>query len=160
MRIHVKKKGDSGVLESKGRKAQEMGARYFFKGAEGEELGGIDFSEEVRDGVRFERPYCYRDQSGYLEHMALDEKKMKRLCIWIAVYLGRVPQINSECTSIDLKGVAEKMLGFYISNADIKKAMIESGYKTYKTDVIKNRYWNFNVSKKQFARIKSLAKSY
>ena len=91
---------------------------------------------------KYESPYCYIKKGEYVEWLQLSEEEKEILYQSIRDNLTPIKTINTRHSSYRLKHIFESKLGFYISNADLKKAMTECGYK-HKSYGIN---WCFNVS--------------
>lgn len=90
--------------------------------------------------------YCY----GGVEWLTLSNERQESLKDWISRNLKRTTRKNDRVTSYGLKHIAERRLRFYISNADMKKAMAECGFSCYGTG---NQNWFFNVSQRSINEV-------
>ena len=69
---------------------------------------------------------------------------------WIKTYLKPIKTINRQWHSYGLKHMCERMIGRYVSEAEMKEAMIKEGYISHKKD----KYpWHFNISNKNMENI-------
>lgn len=94
---------------------------------------------------RIDPKYCYFDGHNYVESLTLNEEGEKILHDCIMHDVRKIKSINYRHTSYGMKHVIETCVNFYISNADLKKAMVECGFTATQTDKIN---WHFNVSEK------------
>lgn len=90
--------------------------------------------------------YCYNGK----EWLTLSDERQNALKDWIDANLMKIKRKNSQVTSYGLKHMAEKRLRFYVSNADMKKAMAESGFDCYETE---RQNWFFNVSQRSVKEV-------
>ena len=86
-------------------------------------------------------------ETKYNEPFTLDQEKELLLREWCS-RLVKIQTINCKFNSYKLKHMAEKELGFYVSNLDFKSVMHDLGFK-YKVEDI-NEY--YNLSSKQFKK--------
>lgn len=100
---------------------------------------------------RIERPFCYRDK----EYITLSEEEHESVKQFIRKYFKPISTINEKSNSYMLKHLIENRIGFYLSNADCKKAMIECGY-TYRPIKYCPINWVFNVSAKSIKEAKKI----
>ncbi|GEM_PF-4707429 len=91
---------------------------------------------------RIDPKYCYYDGQRYAESLTLNEegKRILRECIRHDV--RKIKGMNYKRTSYGMKHAIENYIDFYISNADLKKAMVECGFTAKHTDEIN---WLFNA---------------
>ena len=85
--------------------------------------------------------------TNYNEPFTLDEEAELLLREWCS-RLVRIKTINCKFSSYKLKHIAEKELGFYVSNLDFKSIMHDLGFD-YRVEGI-NEY--YNLSSKQFRK--------
>ncbi len=87
-----------------------------------------------------DRNYCCQGEA-----LTLTDSRYVRLLNFINKNLRPIKTINYKTSSYGLKHIIEKRIGFYVSNADCKKAMTECGYIHDHGDC---RNWRFNVSER------------
>lgn len=77
----------------------------------------------------------------------LEEEKQKAVLKWVRQNLKQKKTINYRHTSYGLKHLCERMVGFYVHNDVMKKALILEGYKvdTFRNGQLKLN-WFFNIS--------------
>ena len=82
-----------------------------------------------------------------------DNLENELLLRWIDDNLMRIGSINRSITSYGLKHLAERQLGFYVSNDKLKDSMIFAGFKFV---ALNNNSVNlyFNVSQKSINKLK------
>ena len=85
--------------------------------------------------------------TNFNESFTLDKETESLLREWCSRLVKR-QTINCKFSSYKLKHIAEKELGFYVSNLDFKTIMHDLGFK-YKVEGI-NEY--YNLSSKQFTK--------
>lgn len=96
----------------------------------------------------------YKHKDGTQESFTLNQQQQDELEAFIRLHFGRKAKaINTRWSSYDLKHMAQSMLGFYVSNADIKKTMLECGFRADIRDVESEINWHFNISKADFNRL-------
>ena len=98
-----------------------------------------------------EMEYCFHDK----EKLTLTDEQQAVLKKWISDNLKKRRWQNTKISSYGLKHIAEKLVGFYVSNADMKKAMVESGFECYRTNEIN---WNFNVTQQSINKVFEMAR--
>lgn len=99
----------------------------------------------------YDSSYCFRYKDGTKEFLTLSESEENQLVSYIRHHLQARKTINTKHSSYGLKHLFEKRLGFYVSNADCKKAMMHCGYNAKKWADSPN--WCFNVSERSLSRI-------
>lgn len=67
---------------------------------------------------------------------------------WIYDKLQPISTYNDLASSYKLKHLMEKDIGFYVSNGELKGAMLKAGYKPKNVD---EQNWYFKISKKSSA---------
>ena len=92
----------------------------------------------------FDKEYCSAGET-----LTLSPDKHEQLKNYIIQNIQKRKNINKDISSYGLKHHLERKLGFYVSNSDCKKAMIECGFKTNKNGI----NWNFNISAKSLKPI-------
>ena len=93
-----------------------------------------------------DRDYCCQGEA-----LTLSEDRCLRLMDFIDKHFCQIKSINYKSSSYGLKHIVEKRVGFYVSNADLKKAMTECDFRSdRKTDY---RNWFFNVSEKSVKKV-------
>lgn len=92
---------------------------------------------------KFDERYCYEG-----EVLTLDITEQSIVKNFINVFFTASAHY-SMTTSYGLKHIVENAVGFYVSNADLKKAMDECGYKHKPCEAQGEINWIFNVSQKR-----------
>lgn len=95
----------------------------------------MNITEEMRNK-------CIGRTENYVEEFTLDEGKKAVLNMSIELLLTPAKKYLS-MTSYGIKLVFEDVLGYYISNADMKLAMLENGYEPEDYDKLN---WTFKIS--------------
>lgn len=72
-------------------------------------------------------------------------KKSEILDNWVREYLKPIKTLNRRHTAYGLKHTAQRMLGFYVSEGELKESMERCGYRV---EEVPNLGWMFNVSEK------------
>jgi hypothetical protein len=89
--------------------------------------------------------YCKLKYNSPEEFDDLPREKQDAIISWVE---GNIPQrktINHKISSYGLKHICEQAVGFYVSNGEMKGAMLKAGF------VAGNRRrinWSFNISQK------------
>lgn len=96
-------------------------------------------------GYRNDSQYCSKGETLTLSEEA--EKELKEL---IARYLEKRATPNTLHSSYGLKHLFENILGYYVSNADAKKAMTECGFEH---SPYGGQNWYFNVTQKSLNKL-------
>lgn len=95
------------------------------------------------------------NKNKYSELETLTKEQKDLLDETIIKYLPtKLKGINSKVSSYGLKHKFEKMLGFYISNLDMKEAMARLGYKN--NGDVQNQY--YNISSKELNEVEKILK--
>lgn len=82
----------------------------------------------------------------------LNEKEQNRIIEWIEQRLlpYKIKSFNQSDSSMAIKRLYEKETGDYVTNGELKGAMLKVGFKT-KDKTLMN--WIFNVSKKRITEM-------
>lgn len=83
----------------------------------------------------------------------LNDRRKAQLCEWISANLEPTKTINRRHTSYGLKHLAENRLGFYVSNDDMKAAMLACGFEAKQVSELNCSY---NISERSLARAELL----
>lgn len=95
------------------------------------------------------------NKNKYGEWETLTQEQRDLLDETIIKYLPtRLKGINSKVSSYGLKHKFEKILGFYISNLDMKEAMIRLEYKNHGD----NQNQHYNISSKELNEMEKILK--
>lgn len=95
------------------------------------------------------------NKNKYGEWETLNEEQKDLLDEAIIEYLpSRLQRVNSKVSSYGLKHKFEKILGFYVSNLDMKEAMIRLEYRNNGNN--QNQY--YNISSRELKRIDKMLK--
>lgn len=107
-------------------------------------------------GTTYDSAYCYKKNGQYFESLTLSLQQREALGWLIKANLDKTKTISQYPTSYWLKSLFERALGFYVSNADCKKAMIEAGFRASRQDPVN---WTFNVSKRSVDQLRNMVYS-
>lgn len=97
-------------------------------------------------GVPYEYHSNYHNKElNWHEHFVLDEEQTEKLIQLCREQLLPRRTANTRVSSYSLKHKAEKTLGFYVANCDMKRAMVYAGFEPTIKDPA---YWYFNISQR------------
>lgn len=91
----------------------------------------------------FDKRYCYEG-----EMLTLNSREQCIVKDFIKVFFTEATHYTST-TSYGLKHLVENAVGFYVSNADLKKAMADCGYAHKPCDIGGEINWVFKASQKK-----------
>ena len=87
----------------------------------------------------------------------LNDQQRAELREWISANLQPMKTINRRHTSYGLKHLAESRLGFYVSNDDMKAAMVACGFEAEQVSELNCSY---NVSERSISRAELLPRAW
>lgn len=80
----------------------------------------------------------------------LSKEEQNKIREWVRTELKPIKSLNKKHSSYGLKHMCEKMVGFYVSNDMMKKALILEGYECGDTYGFN---WHFNISEKSINKL-------
>ena len=86
----------------------------------------------------------------------LSDQQKAELREWINAHLGKTKTNNRLHTSYGLKHLVESRVGFYVSNDDMKAAMLDCGFTAKRVDEL---CCSYNVSERSISRAELLPRA-
>lgn len=87
----------------------------------------------------------YEGEWVFPEERNRDPRFEQALDMWVALTLWPIQTINRKHTSYGLKHMCERDIGHYVSDEDMKAALLRAGFRAEEPS---GRHWHFNVSGK------------